>query len=42
MIKSPRDLTIDDSDLARIDTIGLQFILAVANYAIVQGKEVKW
>ncbi|KGJ87683.1 lipid asymmetry maintenance protein MlaB [Colwellia psychrerythraea] len=35
-------ITIDDSELARIDTIGVQFILAVITYIIAQGKEIKW
>lgn len=35
-------ISIDDSDLARIDTIGVQFILAVVTYIIAQGKEIKW
>ncbi len=35
-------IVIDDSDLARIDTIGVQFILAVVTYIIAQGKEIKW
>lgn len=35
-------ITIDDSDLVRIDTIGVQFVLAVVTYIIAQGKEIKW
>ncbi len=35
-------LSIDDSELSRIDTIGVQFILAVVTYIIAQGKEIKW
>ncbi len=35
-------IIIDDSDLTRIDTIGVQFILAVVTYIIAQGKEIKW
>lgn len=35
-------ITIDDSDLSRIDTIGVQFILAVVTYIIAQGKEIRW
>jgi len=35
-------ITIDDSELTRIDTIGVQFILAVVTYIIAQGKEIKW
>lgn len=35
-------ITIDDSDLVRIDTIGVQFILAVVTYIIAQGKDIKW
>ena len=34
--------TIVDSDLTRVDTIGVQFILAVVTYIIAQGKEIKW
>ena len=35
-------ITIDDSNLARVDTIGVQFILAVVTYILAQGKELKW
>ena len=35
-------ITIDDSELSRIDTIGVQFILAVVTYIVSQGKEIKW
>ncbi len=35
-------ITIDDGDLVRIDTIGVQFILAVVTYIIAQGKDIKW
>jgi len=35
-------ITIDDSNLIRIDTIGVQFILAVVTYILAQGKELKW
>ena len=35
-------ITIDDSDLMRIDTIGVQFILAVVTHIIAQGKEINW
>ncbi len=35
-------ITIDDSELTRIDTLGVQFILAVVTYIIAQGKEIKW
>lgn len=42
LIDDQNVITIDDSDLARIDTIGVQFILAVVTYIIAQGKEIKW
>lgn len=35
-------IEIDDSELTRIDTIGVQFILAVVTYIVAQGKEIKW
>jgi anti-anti-sigma regulatory factor len=35
-------IIIDDSELTRIDTIGVQFILAVVTYIIAQGKEIEW
>jgi anti-anti-sigma regulatory factor len=35
-------IIIDDSDLTRIDTIGVQFLLAVVTYIIAQGKEIVW
>jgi len=34
--------TIDDSKLARIDTIGVQFILAVVTYILAQGKTLQY
>lgn len=41
-IDSQDVITIDDSALSRIDTIGVQFILAIVTYIIAQGKEIKW
>ena len=38
----PQIIEIDDSQLTRIDTLGVQFILAVITYIIAQGKEIKW
>jgi len=35
-------ITIDDSDLERIDTLGVQFIIAVITYIIAQGKDIDW
>ena len=35
-------IELDDSDLQRIDTIGVQFIIAVVTYIHAQGKELKW
>ncbi len=35
-------ITIDDSNLARVDTIGVQFILAVVTYISAQSKELHW
>lgn len=35
-------ITIDDSELVRIDITGMQFIIAVVSYIIAQGKEIKW
>jgi anti-anti-sigma regulatory factor len=42
LINQENIITIDDSDLSRIDTIGVQFILAVVTYVIAQGKEIVW
>ncbi|MBU2892583.1 STAS domain-containing protein [Colwellia sp. D2M02] len=42
IIEKENAITIDDSDLTRIDTIGVQFILAVVTYIIAQGKEIIW
>jgi anti-anti-sigma regulatory factor len=42
LIDAHNVITIDDSDLTRVDTIGVQFILAVVTYIIAQGKEIKW
>lgn len=36
------DLTIDDSDVSRIDTIGVQFLLAVVIYVASQNKSLHW
>ena len=35
-------IVIDDSNLIRIDTIGVQFILAVITYLLARKKEVEW
>ncbi len=35
-------ITIDDGDLARIDTIGVQFMIAVVTYINDQGKQIQW
>jgi len=35
-------ITIDDSKLARIDTIGVQFILAIVTYILAQGKTLQY
>ena len=35
-------IELDDSDLERIDTIGVQFILAVVTYIHAQGKQLEW
>lgn len=35
-------IELDDSDLVRIDTIGVQFILAVITYIVAQGKDIRW
>ncbi len=35
-------ITIDDGDLARIDTIGVQFMIAVLTYITDQGKQIQW
>ena len=42
LIDQEKTITIDDSELTRIDTIGVQFILAVVTYIIAQGKEIVW
>jgi anti-anti-sigma regulatory factor len=42
LIDQENTITIDDSELTRIDTIGVQFILAVVTYIIAQGKEIVW
>ncbi|MFQ3277162.1 MAG: hypothetical protein ACI9VO_001637 [Colwellia sp.] len=34
-------MILDDSELAGIDAIGVQFILAVVTYIIAQGKKIK-
>ena len=36
------ELTIDDSELCRIDTIGVQFLLAAITYIASQNKQVTW
>jgi len=35
-------ITIDDSQLVRIDTIGVQFILAIVTYILAQGKTLQY
>lgn len=42
LIDEQDEISIDDSELARIDTIGVQFILAILTYIVAQGKEIKW
>ncbi len=42
IIEENSKIKIDDSNLARIDTIGVQFILAVITYILAQGKELEW
>jgi len=42
LIENEVTIMIDDSELTRIDTIGVQFILAVVTYIIAQGKEIVW
>jgi len=42
IIDEQSTISLDDSDLARIDTIVVQFILAVVTYISAQGKELKW
>jgi len=38
LIEENDSIVIDDSELIRIDTIGVQFILAVVTYILAQGK----
>lgn len=42
IIDENETITIDDSKLARIDTIGVQFILAVVTYISAQGKTLEY
>lgn len=42
LIEDNDNISIDDSQLMRIDTIGVQFILAVITYISAQGKELIW
>ncbi len=42
IIDENETITIDDSQLARIDTIGVQFILAVVSYILAQGKTLQY
>ncbi|MBL4940264.1 MAG: STAS domain-containing protein [Colwellia sp.] len=42
IIDENETILIDDSNLSRIDTIGVQFILAVVSYILAQGKTLEW
>ncbi|MBL4764156.1 MAG: STAS domain-containing protein [Colwellia sp.] len=42
IIDDNEKISIDDSQLMRVDTIGVQFILAVVTYISAQGKELTW
>ena len=42
LIEQDDVITIDDSELARIDTIGVQCVLAIVTYIIAQGKNIVW
>ena len=42
LIEESKSITIDDSELVRVDTIGVQFILAVVTYILAQGKSITW
>jgi len=35
-------IVIDDSDIERIDTIGVQFILTIVTYILAQGKKLEY
>ncbi|MGB0936008.1 MAG: STAS domain-containing protein [Colwellia sp.] len=41
-IDQQETIELDDSDLERLDTIGVQFILAVVTYIHAQGKQLSW
>lgn len=36
------EISLDDSDVSRIDTVGIQLILAIINYIISQNKTLNW
>lgn len=42
LINTENTITIDDSDVSRIDTIGVQFLLVVVNYILAQDKQIRW
>jgi len=41
-INENETLSFDDSDVKRVDTIGVQFLLAVVIYIASQNKELSW
>jgi len=37
-----QEITLDDSDVNRVDTVGIQLLLAIITYAIAQNKTLHW
>ncbi len=36
------DITLDDSDVIRVDTVGVQLLLSLLSYAVSQNKQLHW
>jgi len=41
-VKEQDLIVIDDSDVVRIDTVGIQMLLAAVTYIAAQNKELQW
>lgn len=41
-IEQHKDITFDDSQITRVDTVGVQLILATINYITAQNKSLTW
>ncbi len=42
LIDQSQNISIDDSDVMRIDTVGIQLLLAIVTYISLQNKTLAW